>query len=52
MSESKIRELAEAYIGEAVAESEGSPSADQREAAIERVAAASRKLASATKSAA
>lgn len=52
MSESEIRELAEAYIGEAVAESDGSLSAEEREAAVERVAAASRKLASATKSAA
>jgi hypothetical protein len=52
MRETEIRELAEAYIGDAVAESDGSLSAEQREAAVARVAAASRKLVSATKSAA
>jgi hypothetical protein len=44
MTETEIRERTEAYIDEALAEYGGTVSAEEREAAIERVEAASREL--------
>lgn len=44
MTETEIRERAEAYIDEALAEHVGMVSAEEREAAIERVEATSREL--------
>ncbi len=44
MSATKIRDLAEAYIDEGVAEESGSLSAEERESAVEQVEAAFREL--------
>jgi hypothetical protein len=44
MTETKIRELAEAYIDEAVADDTGGLSPEERETAVEQVEAATRKL--------
>jgi len=44
MTDSEIRERAEGYIDEAVAESGGTVAPEARDAAIERVEAASREL--------
>jgi hypothetical protein len=45
MTDTEIRERAEAYIDGALAESETKASDEEREAAIERVEAATRELA-------
>lgn len=49
MTDTEIRERAEAYIDDALAEYAEKLSDDEREAAIRRVEAATRKLASASR---